>query len=250
MILFFKWNWSNHSGTNQTFLTSPTWQASTIQRQRETRNTAANIKQQKQNANGRTTSNEHCQSKLKTTLSIFTPLQLHSETTIQHLSSGKLPLAICVPGFWLHSWCFSTRASRSRRRAFTCCKQKYLKKIYIKITSAVYYQFAKERRQQLNKCFDHATASSPRDSNDSQGPEPLSGSRGLHWQVKDQSPCLGPGGFPTAVHTVTHTSAVVPTTTTLGISIMELCPVTNIIIAESNPESWNSYHNKYFASWQ
>ena len=98
-----------------------------------------------------------------------------------------------------------------------------IKKKYIKITSAVYYQFAKERRQQLNKCFDHATASSPRDSNDSQGPEPLSGSRGLHWQsrdrtpvwvqgaaltmtrtpvwvqgaaltVKDQNPCLGPGG--------------------------------------------------------
>ena len=195
---------------------------------------AANIKQQKQNANGRTTSKEQCQSKQKPTLSIFTPLQLHSKTTIQHLSSGKLPLAICVPRFWLHSWCFSTRASRSRRRAFTCCKQKYKNKNNKKIASAVYYQFAKERRQQLNKCFDHATASSPRDSNDSQGPEPLSGSRGLPHSCAHcrTYKCSGThhydfGNFNTG-----------------GMSRHKLT------IAESNPETRNSYHNEHFASAQ
>ena len=89
---------------------------------------------------------------------------------------------------------------------------------------------------------DHNSCLGPGGCTDSQGPQLLSGSRGLHWQsrtttpvwvqgatltAKDQNPCLGPGGFPTAVHTVAHTSAVVPTTTTLGISILELCHVTN-----------------------
>ena len=31
---------------------------------------------------------------------------------------------LCAAWLCLHSWCFSTKASKSRRRAFTCCKQK------------------------------------------------------------------------------------------------------------------------------
>ena len=112
----------------------------------------------------------------------------------------------------------------------------------------------------------------------SQGPQPLSRSRGLHWQsrtttpawvqgvaltVKDHNPCLGPGGCidsqgPQPLsgsrglpHSCAHCRTYKCSGThhydfgNFNTGVMSRHKLT---IAESNPETWNSYHKEHFAS--